>query len=644
MSDFFEICLRALPDDAGLRAAAAGDWAGLAAQLEAAGAQLARDGSEFAAWGAQANQTYALIAPHLVAAFGAEPARLVDALHVMGEYLEHSLATIARSYSATKQRILGTRSPESLALWVHALEQAVFGVVITDAATGRLTWVNAAYARLLGYTPEELIGMEGTKLLAPSTNVDALDVRERVENSTSMTFVVELLRKDRTTVSVLISTSLVAVGPDAKVRVSTVLDNTPLARSTSRLEILARTSHELATAAGNVTELIELVARRLAESIGEGCTVRLLAEDRNSTDDRGAFFHVDPEIFAKARAVLSTGPHPLGTGIARLVIETGSSVLMASIDPDIVVAQAPAAYKAMLAQLQVSSVLAVPLNARGRTLGVASLLRNTAAAPFTLEDQQFAQDLADRAGLAIDNAVLLDTLEHRVDERTRALEAANRELESFSYSVSHDLRAPLRAIDSFSALLTEDHADKLDADGKHLLDRVRTNAARMASLIEGLLALSGVTRATMIRARVDLSAMATEVLGELARIEPDRRVATHVWPGIVISADVRLVRILLENLLGNAWKFTAKRETAEIWVGGDAAEFYVRDNGAGFDMRFADDLFRPFQRLHHADEFAGTGVGLATVHRVVRHHGGKIRVEAAPDHGATFFVSLVATG
>lgn len=644
VSDFFEVCVRAVPDDPGLRAAAGGDWARLATQLHDAGAQLAREGREFATWGEHANLTFAMIAPRLVEAFAAEPARLAETLLVLGEYMEHSLATGARAYSATKQHLHGHRSPESLALWAHALDQAVFGVVITDVASNMVTWVNAAYARMLGHTPDELIGIDGRKLLARTTNVRALDVRERGPDVNAMTFWVDLRRKDGTTIPVLISTSIVEAETGPPVRVSTVLDNTQLAASTSRLEILARTAHELAAANGDVSELIELVARRLAESIGESCTVRMLAEDGQSTDHRAAFFHVDPEICAKARAALGAGPHPLGSGIARQVVESGTPIMVASIDPEVVVAQAPEPFRAMLALFQVSSVLAVPIKARGRMLGVASLLRSSSAPPYTLDDQRFAQDLADRAGLAIDNAELLATLEERVAERTRALEGSNRELESFSYSVSHDLRAPLRAIDSFSALLEEDHGDALGADGRHLIERVRSNAQRMGSLIEGLLVLSGVTRAKMIRERVDLSAMATEILHELARVEPDRRVTTHVTPGIIVHADARLVHILLENLIGNAWKFSAKRDVAEIWIGGDSTTFHVRDNGAGFDMRYADDLFLPFHRLHHADEFAGTGVGLATVHRIVCHHGGTIHAESAPEQGATFFVSLVATG
>jgi len=638
--DFFTVATRALPDDPGLGIAAGGDWTALEAHLGAAGAQFAKDGHEFAVWSAIATKSYAAIAPLLVAEYGAEPARLTEALLVLGEYLERCLAVIARTYSVTKQKLLGRGTAEAAALWSHVLDQAVFGVVITESTTNRVRWVNAAYARLLGYAPDDLVGMEGTSLLAPSANTRALEIRTQTASEHAMTFVVELLRKDRTTVPVLISTSIVEEAPMGRVRVSTVLDNTQLAKSTSRIEILSRTAHELAAAKGDIEALIDLVARRLGEIIGESCAVRLLDETGEVTET--AFFHVDPEIQSAARAAMANGPQPLGTGIAHKVIASRRAIRVPEVDPAAVIAQAPEGLRPMLEVLKVRSLLAVPLNARGRTLGIATLLRSRGDRPFTIDDERFAQDLADRAGLAIDNATLVDTLEERVAERTRALEGSNRELESFSYSVSHDLRAPLRAIDSFAALLEEDHAHQLDTDGKHMLGRVRGNAQRMASLIEGLLALSGVTRATMMRARVELSALAQEILNELARMDPTRRVTTHVKPGITVSADVRLVRILLENLLGNAWKFTAKRDPAEITVGGDATTFFVRDNGAGFDMRYVDDLFRPFHRLHHADEFAGTGVGLATVHRVVRHHGGKIRVEAAPDQGATFFVTLVA--
>lgn len=224
------------------------------------------------------------------------------------------------------------------------------------------------------------------------------------------------------------------------------------------------------------------------------------------------------------------------------------------------------------------------------------------------------------------------------------LEAANRELESFSYSVSHDLRAPLRGIDGFSQALLEDYADRLDADGRDYLERVRAGAQRMGRLIDDMLKLARVTRMDICPETVDLSALAQEVAAELRRQDGRRQVEFVVSPGLSAQADPRLLRIAFENLLSNAWKFTSKREGAQIEFGGIEHEgvpaYYICDNGIGFDMNYADKLFGAFQRLHDAREFPGTGIGLATVQRVVHKHGGRIWAQAAPEQGATFYFTL----
>jgi DNA-binding response OmpR family regulator len=227
------------------------------------------------------------------------------------------------------------------------------------------------------------------------------------------------------------------------------------------------------------------------------------------------------------------------------------------------------------------------------------------------------------------------------------LAQANRELEAFSYSVSHDLRAPLRTISAFTYALIEDLGDAVDDKARDHIRRVLAATARMSDLIDALLELSRISRAPIGRHRVDLSQLAAVVLDELARRDPARAVSFDITPGMVIDADGRLMRILLDNLLGNAWKFTGRAEHARIEVGretgpdGDTV-FFVRDNGAGFDMSQADRLFTPFQRLHHDSEFAGTGIGLATVRRIVERHGGKIWAEGAIDAGAKISFTVPA--
>lgn len=235
-------------------------------------------------------------------------------------------------------------------------------------------------------------------------------------------------------------------------------------------------------------------------------------------------------------------------------------------------------------------------------------------------------------------------LEQRVKERTAQLEIVNKELESFAYSVSHDLRSPLRSIDGFSQALLEEYGPRFDSVGQDYLERVRRASKRMGALIDDLLMLSRITRSDIRRSTVDLSAMVHDIVADLQKSHPDRSVRCAVAAGVLAEADARLVRVALENLLDNAWKFTGKLENAEVEFGvEESAEgriLFVRDNGAGFDMDYAQNLFGAFQRLHTEAQFPGTGIGLATVQRVVRLHGGTIRAEAKPGGGATFYFTL----
>ncbi len=240
-------------------------------------------------------------------------------------------------------------------------------------------------------------------------------------------------------------------------------------------------------------------------------------------------------------------------------------------------------------------------------------------------------------------------LERQVAERTADLSAANRELEAFAFSVSHDLRAPLRSINSFARFLAEDHAASLGTDGNECLERIRAASRRMDDLISALLDLSRIARTPLEPTRVDLSELALSIGAELSRSQPERRVELVVEPGLVAEGDASLLRIVLTNLLDNAWKYSSKTpsprvEVAAVRSGSGAPVYLVRDNGAGFDPRNADHLFGAFQRLHSASDFPGTGVGLATVQRIVHRHGGRIWAEGATGKGATFFFTLPAPG
>jgi PAS domain S-box-containing protein len=258
------------------------------------------------------------------------------------------------------------------------------------------------------------------------------------------------------------------------------------------------------------------------------------------------------------------------------------------------------------------------------------------------------QDITEQVRAREEIQSLNADLEIRVRERTAELLAANKELESFAYSISHDLRAPLRGIDGFSKLLLDDYSDKLDEQGRGYLDRVRRAAQRMGALIDDILELSRVSRHCMRQDQVNLSHMAAEILDELARAAPQRQIEAHVAAGCTAVGDPQLLRVLLQNLLENAWKYTGRTAQARIEFGCEDVDgvtvFHIRDNGVGFDMRYADRLFAPFQRLHPPGEFEGTGIGLATVARVAARHGGRVWAESEVDRGTILRFTLGGTG
>jgi light-regulated signal transduction histidine kinase (bacteriophytochrome) len=275
-------------------------------------------------------------------------------------------------------------------------------------------------------------------------------------------------------------------------------------------------------------------------------------------------------------------------------------------------------------------------------------LEKTKVEKMNLVLQSKSDDL-NRANAELQSA--RDTLEMRVKERTAELqqrtlelEASNKELESFSYSVSHDLRAPLRSMDGFSLALMEDYGDKLDSQAREYLRYIRSSSQLMGQLIDDILNLSRITRAEIHLDKVDLSGLANEAAQELRSLQPERKVNFVIAPGVEAYGDRSLLKVVFQNLLGNAFKFTSKQAVATIEFGTTTRNgetvYVVRDNGVGFDMAYAHKLFKPFQRLHRPDEFPGTGIGLASVLRIVSRLGGRVWAEATPGKGAAFYFTL----
>ncbi|OUL33298.1 histidine kinase [Nostoc sp. T09] len=318
----------------------------------------------------------------------------------------------------------------------------------------------------------------------------------------------------------------------------------------------------------------------------------------------------------------------------------------------------------VLAQFEIRANLVIPLLQGKNLWGLLCINQCRAPREWQATEIEFATEIASHLAVALQHAELLADVQAEVIERQQAeqalhslnqgmqramieLQAVNRELEAFSYSVSHDLRAPLRSIDGFSQALLEDYQEQLDETGQNYLRRIRLATQRMGQLIDDLLNLSRLMRSEMQLEPVDLSLLAKVIYAELQESQPERQVDCVIEPGLIAQGDSRLLQMMLTNLLDNAWKFTSKHTQAKIEFGTMSQEsgipiYFVRDDGAGFDMAYANKLFGPFQRLHRIDEFPGTGIGLAIVQRIVHRHGGRVWAEGVVEQGATFYFTLVA--
>jgi PAS domain S-box-containing protein len=542
------------------------------------------------------------------------------------------------------------------------------GVVAVDTE-GRVSFVNRAAEVLLGHPRSELTG----KMLDAATVGGSTKTVERVlaRRTSIRDDDGEFRRSDGSAVPVATTISAMMAGDEVLGAIVVFRDISLRKQAERQRQLLLETERSARIEAERAREVARFLAdagSALVGSIDYLTTLRHVARlaipsfadwsfvhlvDDDGVVRRVALAHSDPEKVKVVQQVNESYPPAAGDrhGPAR-VIETGEPELIPRFTDEVLAAATKGReHLEKIRDLGLTSYIAVPLIAREKPIGCLSFAFSESGRHYDEDDLLVARQLADRAALAIENSRLFTDveearrlLERRVEERTAQLQEANRELESFSYSVSHDLRAPIRHINGFVEMLTRRIGATLDPTARHYVDAITSSAKYAGNLVDDLLAFSRMGRAEMVRAHVKMNALVDQARGDLAPDISGRRIEWKIGDLAEATADPSMVRLVWRNLIGNAVKYTRFRDVAEISIGSEEDDtetrYYVRDNGVGFDMQYRDKLFGVFQRLHTGDRFEGTGIGLANVKRIVSRHGGRAWAEGEVDRGATFWFAL----
>ncbi len=583
-------------------------------------------------------------------------------LHKDGEYRhvrEHIAPVLAedgsvREWVGAVTDLHERRQSEEMRARLAAIVASSDDAIISKDLNGYITSWNEGATRIFGYTAQEAIGKHITLVIPEERHAEEAHILSRLRQGERIDhFETVRRRKDgelrhlSLTISPLVDSRGRIVGASKIGR-----DITEQKRTQEQIEQQTRTLESLLKVASSLSANLD--TERLIQVVTDAGT-------EMSGAQFGAFFHnVSDEGQGSYSLYTLSGvrkeefaglPMPRPTGVLDPTFSGADVIRSDDVTADPRYGKRPPYYGMPEGHPPVRSYLAVPVRSHSGEVIGGLFFGHEEPGKFSEQAQNTVRALASHAATALDNARLYEhalslnaTLEEKVRQRTAELRTLNQELESFNYSVSHDLRAPLRGIDGFSQLLLEDYGDSLDSHGREYLQRIRRGTQRMSRLIEDLLQLSYLTRTNLKIESVNLSDLVVELSDDLAKSDPQRRLELTVQPGMVALGDPSLLQIVLENLLGNAWKFTASRPVTQIEVGAHDGDkettFYVRDNGAGFAMEYADRLFTPFQRLHGQEEYEGSGIGLATVQRIVRRHGGRIWAQGEPQQGATFSFTL----